>query len=185
MPATEETFSNEAVIAWAGENPDQQLDIARAIVQRMLNLRQELSEQEQPDPEELELLKGMIFGIGIRRSVLPYEALVGSDIPPVFTAVTINDEKTWELIARCRDENPDLFFPDRQTSPEKKAAATEKAKAFCGECVVSETCLEYALTHGEKFGIWGGLSERERRKLRRQRMMRPTVSDIASLIRPN
>jgi len=41
----------------------------------------------------------------------------------------------------------------------------------CRGCVVREDCLEYALANGEKFGIWGGLSERERRRLRRQRAM--------------
>ena len=46
-----------------------------------------------------------------------------------------------------------------------------RAKAFCAGCVVREDCLEYALRNGEKFGIWGGMSERERRRIRRQRAL--------------
>ena len=60
--------------------------------------------------------------------------------------------------------DPDLFFPER-------GASTREAKEVCRGCVVREDCLEYALANGEKFGIWGGLSERERRRLRRQRAM--------------
>ena len=50
-------------------------------------------------------------------------------------------------------------------------ASTKEAKEVCRGCVVREDCLEYALSHGEKFGIWGGMSERERRRLRRQRAL--------------
>jgi WhiB family redox-sensing transcriptional regulator len=53
----------------------------------------------------------------------------------------------------------DLFFPER-------GASTKEAKAVCAACTVRETCLEYALAHGEKHGIWGGKSERERRRIR-------------------
>jgi WhiB family redox-sensing transcriptional regulator len=60
--------------------------------------------------------------------------------------------------------DPDLFFPER-------GASTREAKAVCRGCEVRDECLEYALDQGEKFGIWGGLSERERRRVRRQRAM--------------
>ena len=59
---------------------------------------------------------------------------------------------------------PDLFFPER-------GASTREAKSVCAGCEVKDDCLEYALVNGEKFGIWGGLSERERRRLRRQRAL--------------
>ena len=49
--------------------------------------------------------------------------------------------------------------------------STREAKEVCRGCVVREDCLEYALANGEKFGIWGGLSERERRKIRRRRAL--------------
>jgi WhiB family redox-sensing transcriptional regulator len=58
--------------------------------------------------------------------------------------------------------DPDLFFPER-------GASTREAKEVCKGCVVKTDCLEYALDNGEKFGIWGGMSERERRRLRRAR----------------
>ena len=71
-------------------------------------------------------------------------------------------EKNWQDEANCLGVDPDLFFPER-------GASTREAKEVCRGCVVREDCLEYALGNGEKFGIWGGLSERERRRIRRQR----------------
>lgn len=71
-------------------------------------------------------------------------------------------ESTWQDQANCLGVDPDLFFPER-------GASTREAKEVCRGCIVRADCLEYALSNGEKFGIWGGLSERERRKLRRQR----------------
>ena len=62
----------------------------------------------------------------------------------------------------CRGVDDDLFFPERGDS-------TEEAKAVCAGCFLTEQCLEYALENGEKFGIWGGMSERERRRIRRAR----------------
>ena len=72
--------------------------------------------------------------------------------------------KTWQRQANCMGVDPDLFFPER-------GASTREAKEVCRGCVVREDCLEYALANGEKFGIWGGLSERERRKIRRRRAL--------------
>lgn len=73
-----------------------------------------------------------------------------------------DSEKGWQDYANCMGVDPDLFFPER-------GASTREAKEVCKGCVVREDCLEYALAGGEKFGIWGGLSERERRRIRRQR----------------
>ncbi len=75
-----------------------------------------------------------------------------------------NGERRWQERANCLGVDPDLFFPER-------GASTREAKAVCGGCEVRLECLEYALCNGEKFGIWGGLSERERRRLRRQRAL--------------
>ena len=72
--------------------------------------------------------------------------------------------KSWWDFANCLGVDPDLFFPER-------GASTKEAKEVCRGCIVKEDCLEYALSHGEKFGIWGGMSERERRRLRRQRAL--------------
>lgn len=69
---------------------------------------------------------------------------------------------SWQADANCVGVDPDIFFPERGTS-------TKEAKSICKACVACERCLNYALDNGEKFGIWGGTSERERRRLRRVR----------------
>jgi len=79
-------------------------------------------------------------------------------------AVTGTEEASWQDMANCLGVDPDLFFPER-------GASTREAKEVCRGCVVREDCLEYALVNGEKFGIWGGMSERERRRIRRQRAL--------------
>jgi len=71
------------------------------------------------------------------------------------------DQRSWQDEANCLGVDPDLFFPER-------GASTREAKEVCRGCVVRIDCLEYALDNGEKFGIWGGLSERERRRLKRR-----------------
>jgi WhiB family redox-sensing transcriptional regulator len=73
-------------------------------------------------------------------------------------------ERSWQRQANCMGVDPDLFFPER-------GASTREAKEVCRGCVVREECLEYALANSEKFGIWGGLSERERRRIRRARSL--------------
>jgi WhiB family transcriptional regulator, redox-sensing transcriptional regulator len=69
---------------------------------------------------------------------------------------------SWQRYANCLGVDPDLFFPER-------GGSTREAKEVCRGCVVRTECLQYALDNAEKFGIWGGLSERERRRLRRRR----------------
>ena len=70
----------------------------------------------------------------------------------------------WKLRGACRGLDADIFFPDR-------GASTRLAKTVCRRCEVQEECLEYAVNNREKFGIWGGLSERERRAIRKQRAL--------------
>lgn len=77
------------------------------------------------------------------------------------------EEKGWQDQANCLGVDPDLFFPER-------GASTREAKEVCRGCVVRMDCLEYALDSAEKFGIWGGMSERERRRLRRARTLQRT-----------
>lgn len=72
-------------------------------------------------------------------------------------------DRAWQAQANCLGVDPDLFFPER-------GASTKQAKAVCHGCTVRNACLEYALANAEKFGIWGGLSERERRRIRAQRV---------------
>jgi WhiB family redox-sensing transcriptional regulator len=69
---------------------------------------------------------------------------------------------TWQNQANCLGLDPVLFFPERGES-------TREAKRVCAGCAVREECLEYALDEGFRHGVWGGLSERERRPIRRQR----------------
>lgn len=67
----------------------------------------------------------------------------------------------WRDLALCAETDPDSFFPD-------KGESSRPAKRVCAACEVRTECLQYALDHGERYGVWGGLSERERRVLARQ-----------------
>ena len=70
-------------------------------------------------------------------------------------------ELSWQERALCAQTDPEAFFPE-------KGGSTREAKKVCVSCEVRSECLEYALAHDERFGIWGGLSERERRRLKKQ-----------------
>jgi WhiB family redox-sensing transcriptional regulator len=81
----------------------------------------------------------------------------GSSSDPFGTEVEGQD---WQERALCAQTDPEAFFPE-------KGGSTREAKRICSGCEVRAECLDYALAHDERFGIWGGLSERERRRLRR------------------
>lgn len=66
----------------------------------------------------------------------------------------------WQEQALCAQTDPESFFPE-------KGSSTREAKRVCLGCDVRGQCLDYALAHDERFGVWGGLSERERQRLRR------------------
>ncbi|MDQ1426677.1 MAG: WhiB family transcriptional regulator, redox-sensing transcriptional regulator [Acidimicrobiaceae bacterium] len=68
----------------------------------------------------------------------------------------------WRQRAACRGVEPEIFYPISEEE-------AEEAKAICGACPVQETCLEYALSNRERDGVWGGATERERRRMIRQR----------------
>ncbi|MEO7130692.1 MAG: WhiB family transcriptional regulator [Dermatophilaceae bacterium] len=70
-------------------------------------------------------------------------------------------ELGWQERGLCAQTDPEAFFPE-------KGGSTRDAKKVCVECPVRQECLEYALSNDERFGIWGGLSERERRKLKKR-----------------
>jgi WhiB family redox-sensing transcriptional regulator len=72
----------------------------------------------------------------------------------------------WRDKAACLTADPELFFPVGNTGP--AVDQIEKAKAVCGRCSVTETCLQYALETNQDSGVWGGLSEDERRALKRR-----------------
>ncbi len=80
----------------------------------------------------------------------------------------------WRNQAACRTEDPDLFFPIGSTGPAVEQA--DEAKQVCMTCSVREECLEYALASNQDAGIWGGLTEDERRTLRRARQRRRRAS---------
>ncbi len=71
------------------------------------------------------------------------------------------DEAGWQDRALCAQTDPEAFFPE-------KGGSTREAKKVCLTCEVRQECLEAALDNDERFGIWGGLSERERRKLKKR-----------------
>jgi WhiB family redox-sensing transcriptional regulator len=72
----------------------------------------------------------------------------------------------WRHDAACRTENPELFFPIGNTGP--ALVQIEAAKRVCTRCIVRVACLEWALDVQQESGVWGGLSEDERRPLRRR-----------------
>lgn len=75
-------------------------------------------------------------------------------LPPPAVFVDVS----WHVDALCAETDPEVFFPE-------KGQSTKDAKATCGQCLVRAECLTYALDTGQRFGVWGGRSERERRKL--------------------
>lgn len=83
-------------------------------------------------------------------------SVVPDDFENLFDAV----EEQWQDRALCAQTDPEAFFPE-------KGGSTREAKRICSGCEVKAECLEYALHNDERFGIWGGLSERERRRLKR------------------
>lgn len=81
--------------------------------------------------------------------------LTNITIDELITAV----EDDWQDYALCAQTDPESFFPE-------KGGSSYEAKRVCLACEVRDECLEYALKHDERFGIWGGLSERERYQLK-------------------
>jgi WhiB family transcriptional regulator, redox-sensing transcriptional regulator len=74
---------------------------------------------------------------------------------------------TWRAAAACLSADPDLFFPISTTGPAEKQIA--RAKRICAGCAVRLQCLEFALTHDQVYGIWGGTTQEDRRRDRRRR----------------
>lgn len=87
--------------------------------------------------------------------------ITGDEIPDGLAEPDEPSELSWQERSLCAQTDPEAFFPE-------KGGSTREAKKVCTGCDVRRECLEYALEHDERFGIWGGLSERERRKLKRQ-----------------
>jgi WhiB family transcriptional regulator, redox-sensing transcriptional regulator len=84
----------------------------------------------------------------------------GSEQQPLLSLLEGLEQQDWQERALCAQTDPEAFFPE-------KGGSTREAKRICAGCEVRAECLEYALAFDERFGIWGGLSERERRRLKR------------------
>jgi WhiB family redox-sensing transcriptional regulator len=81
-------------------------------------------------------------------------------VPERIEVAPATTDDQWQERGLCAQTDPEAFFPE-------KGGSTREAKRICLGCEVRDACLEYALAHDERFGIWGGLSERERRRLKR------------------
>lgn len=73
----------------------------------------------------------------------------------------------WRSSGACRSVDPDLFFPISSAGPAQKQIA--RAKTICAGCVVRTECLEFALSHDQTYGIWGGTTAEDRQRARRRR----------------
>ncbi len=102
--------------------------------------------------------------ISEHRSVVPDNWFVDPvklGVPGVRRPDVEENPLAWQSDSLCAQTDPEAFFPE-------KGGSTRDAKRICTSCEVKARCLDYALENDERFGIWGGLSERERRKLRKQ-----------------
>jgi WhiB family redox-sensing transcriptional regulator len=98
---------------------------------------------------------------------LPAVRVVETEVTVRDTPDAVPDEYAWMLHARCRGTNPAEFFPS-------DGLGVEAAQRVCAGCGVRVECLEYALVNRIEHGVWGGASERERRRiLRRRRDLEP------------
>jgi WhiB family redox-sensing transcriptional regulator len=79
----------------------------------------------------------------------------------------------WRYRAACKDDDPELFFPVGTSGP--ALLQTAEAKSVCYRCEVTWFCLTWALESGQDAGVWGGMTEGERRALKRKGKRRPTV----------
>lgn len=93
----------------------------------------------------------------------PYQVTAGPRVTSMWVSIFDNlpPQPEWMDDALCAQADPDSFFPERGGSP-------RDAKKVCLSCPVIAECRAYALGRDERFGVWGGLSERERRRLKRE-----------------
>jgi WhiB family redox-sensing transcriptional regulator len=91
------------------------------------------------------------------QALLVLAAAAGADV----AASGLAAELEWQDEGLCAQTDPEAFFPE-------KGGSTKEAKRICMACPVRVPCLDYALAHDERFGIWGGLSERERRHAKKR-----------------
>lgn len=104
-------------------------------------------------------------GHGISRFYGREVSLVfGEPLSSIIPEKVLSMSATWRKRAACRGIDVDIFYPDTEDDVD-----AVEAKAICAECPVRQACLEHALANREREGIWGGTTERERRRIVRQR----------------
>jgi WhiB family redox-sensing transcriptional regulator len=81
---------------------------------------------------------------------------------PIFPSHPFDDNPNWTNTAACKGAT-EIFYPERGDN-----VSARKAKKICANCPIKQKCLEYALYHNERIGIWGGLTDRERERLKKQ-----------------
>jgi hypothetical protein len=108
---------------------------------------------------------------------LPGTTVDGARTVPVLDAPTRNHQHGWRGEALCAQTDPELFFPEKGGSP-------APAKRVCRVCPVRLPCLAFALAGDERHGVWGGLSERERRRVRRRGVVRAASTTPAAPAAP-
>jgi WhiB family transcriptional regulator, redox-sensing transcriptional regulator len=103
----------------------------------------------------------------------------GGVLPSAMDPSVFAPSEGWELQARCRDEDPLLFFgPNRFEQKRERLAREAAAKEVCATCPAIQACREHALAMGEHYGVWGGLGESDRRTLLYQRERRLTATAV-------
>ena len=90
-----------------------------------------------------------------------YNGVVGQRLQPLIEWLESSNSMSWRSDALCAQTDPEAFFPG-------KGGSTQEAKKVCADCTVRKQCLEWAIDHYERFGIWGGMSERERRRYKKR-----------------
>lgn len=79
----------------------------------------------------------------------------------------------WQGVSQCLGVDPDIFYSE-------DGVRTPEAKAICAQCIVRNECLEYALENSERMGVWGGLTERERRSIKRRQRLASAAANVAA-----
>lgn len=99
---------------------------------------------------------------------LPTTPRPASDHTPAYLALSGDfDDQPWAVDALCAQIGGDFWFPDKDGTGEPGQNHARQAKKICAACPVRNQCLAYAIDHDERYGIWGGLSERERRSIKK------------------
>jgi WhiB family redox-sensing transcriptional regulator len=113
-----------------------------------------------PDAERVTIGGGTRPRPGVDPALIERFAPSGTLLAMLNDTITAPPHLTWQEEALCAQTGGDFFFPEPGSS-------VREAKRICGLCPIRSACLEFALSHDERFGVWGGLSEKERLALRR------------------